>query len=59
MTKRRLRRKNKPYKSSNKAKFEGLSVVEVTGFEPATSCSQSRRATGLRYTSLCAPVTGQ
>ncbi len=33
MTKRRLRRKNKPYKSSNKAKFEGLSVVEVTGFE--------------------------
>jgi hypothetical protein len=25
-------------------------LVGVTGFEPATSCSQSRRATGLRYT---------
>ena len=25
-------------------------VVEVTGLEPAASCSQSRRATGLRYT---------
>ena len=27
-------------------------VVGVTGFEPATSCSQSRRATKLRYTPL-------
>ena len=26
--------------------------VGVTGFEPATSCSQSRRATKLRYTPL-------
>jgi hypothetical protein len=25
-------------------------LVGVTGFEPATSCSQSKRATGLRYT---------
>jgi hypothetical protein len=25
--------------------------VEVAGFEPTTSCSQSRRDTGLRYTS--------
>ena len=25
-------------------------VVGVEGFEPPTSCSQSRRATGLRYT---------
>ena len=25
-------------------------AVGVTGFEPATSCSQSRRATKLRYT---------
>ena len=24
-------------------------VVGAAGFEPATSCSQSRRATGLRY----------
>src|SRR3569832_115635 len=27
-----------------------LGVVGVRGFEPPTSCSQSRRATGLRYT---------
>ncbi len=27
-----------------------LTVVGVRGFEPPTSCSQSRRATGLRYT---------
>ena len=26
-----------------------LTVVGVTGFEPATLCSQSRCATGLRY----------
>ena len=26
-----------------------LNVVGATGFEPATSCSRSRRATGLRY----------
>ena len=25
-------------------------VVGVRGFEPPTSCSQSKRATGLRYT---------
>src|SRR3990167_1686276 len=36
------------------AKPEFLSVVGETGFEPATSCSQSRRATGLRYS----PTTG-
>ncbi len=28
-------------------------LVGVTGFEPATSCSQSRRATGLRHTPKC------
>src|ERR1043165_2604484 len=28
----------------------GESVVGVRGFEPPTSCSQSKRATGLRYT---------
>src|SRR5688500_1858660 len=27
----------------------GLPTVGATGFEPATSCSRSRRATGLRY----------
>src|SRR5512142_3490928 len=26
-----------------------LKMVGATGFEPATSCSRSRRATGLRY----------
>ena len=26
--------------------------VGATGFEPATTCSQNRRATGLRYTPL-------
>ena len=28
---------------------EGKKLVGVDGFEPPTSCSQSRRATGLRY----------
>ena len=27
-------------------------VVGATGFEPATTCSQNRSATGLRYTPL-------
>ena len=30
----------------------GNPLVGVTGFEPAASCSQSKRATGLRYTPL-------
>ena len=30
-------------------KHEGSCMVGATGFEPATSCSRSRRATGLRY----------
>ena len=29
-----------------------LAVVGATGFEPATTWSQTRSATGLRYTSL-------
>ena len=29
--------------------FNSLQMVGATGFEPATSCSRSRRATGLRY----------
>lgn len=32
------------------SRFEQRDVVGVEGFEPPTSCSQSRRATGLRYT---------
>ena len=27
-----------------------MNLVGVIGFEPTTSCSQSKRATGLRYT---------
>src|SRR5690606_12494031 len=36
-------------------------VVGVEGFEPPTSCSQSRRATRLRYTPVCwvGPETAQ
>jgi hypothetical protein len=30
--------------------LERFSIVGVAGFEPTTSCSQSRRDTGLRYT---------
>jgi hypothetical protein len=30
--------------------FGSLIMVGVEGFEPPTFCSQSRRATGLRYT---------
>ena len=30
---------------------QGFSVVEVTGFEPATFWSRTKRATKLRYTS--------
>ncbi len=33
----------------NPRRFDNL-VVGVEGFEPPTFCSQSRRATGLRYT---------
>jgi hypothetical protein len=40
--------KNK--KGQNKTEFTLSSVVGVAGFEPTTSCSQSRRDTGLRYT---------
>jgi hypothetical protein len=41
-----LARNNKALSASQK----GLSFVGVAGFEPTTSCSQSRRDTGLRYT---------
>ena len=32
-------------------------LVGVEGFEPPTSCSQSKRATGLRYTPRAANIT--
>ena len=35
-----------------------LSLVGATGFEPATPCSQSRCATGLRYTPFSAAKIG-
>ncbi len=39
------------YERSNSPTFtERLEMVGVEGFEPPTSCSQSRRATRLRYT---------
>ena len=41
--------KRKPRNRLNSVAF----VVGLTGFEPATSCSQSRRATKLRYSPMC------
>jgi hypothetical protein len=35
----------------------GFMSVGAPGFEPGTSCSQSRRDTGLRYAPRCAQVT--
>ena len=32
--------------------MQGFSLVEVTGFEPATFWSRTKRATKLRYTSM-------
>ena len=33
-------------------------MVEVTGFEPATFWSRTKRATKLRYTSMCGANEG-
>ena len=33
-------------------------MVEVTGFEPATFWSRTKRATKLRYTSKVEPIMG-
>jgi hypothetical protein len=43
---RRSWKNKKPFQ----LKLEGFLCVGVAGFEPTTSCSQSRRDTGLRYT---------
>ena len=32
-------------------------LVGARGFEPPTSCSQSRRATGLRYAPTCSSLS--
>ena len=38
-------------KKAKKIRFSlAFLKVGATGFEPATTCSQNRRATGLRYT---------
>lgn len=37
---------------------EVLKMVEVTGFEPATFWSRTKRATKLRYTSKMEPMKG-
>ena len=37
---------------ATRARSKGKKLVGVDGFEPPTSCSQSRRATGLRYTPI-------
>ena len=40
-------------KKAKKIRFSlAFLKVGATGFEPATTCSQNRRATGLRYTPL-------
>ena len=46
-----LQANKKPYSPTPQA---GVGLpVGLTGFEPATSCSQSRRATKLRYSPMC------
>ena len=39
-------------KHSDPLSYEGKYLVGVIGFEPTTSCSQSKRATGLRHTPM-------
>ena len=38
--------------------LQGVSVVEVAGFEPTTFWSRTKRATKLRYTSKVEPIKG-
>ncbi len=42
-------------KTRNGSHTIDLPIIGATGFEPATSCSRSRRATELRYAPLCLP----
>src|SRR5687767_6720424 len=47
---RRREQKHKTSRAKGRPRrTRGLAMVGATGFEPATSCSRSRRATGLRY----------
>ena len=46
-------------KKSRSKRYKACSdVVEVTGFEPATFWSRTKRATKLRYTSALEPTKG-
>ena len=49
VVKRRFEIRKKP---RNRNDFKAFCVVEVTGFEPATFWSRTKRATKLRYTSM-------
>ena len=49
VVKRRFEIRKKP---RNRSDFKAFRVVEVTGFEPATFWSRTKRATKLRYTSI-------
>ena len=49
VVKRRFEIRKKP---RNLNDFKAFRVVEVTGFEPATFWSRTKRATKLRYTSM-------
>ena len=40
-------------KSPETFSFKAFSVVEATGLEPTTSWSLTKRATKLRYASMC------
>ena len=45
----RRRKRQNPFRMADQPCERGFEMVGATGFEPATSCSRSRRATGLRY----------
>lgn len=45
-------------KRTGNLSISGFFLVEVTGFEPATFWSRTKRATKLRYTSKMEPMKG-
>ena len=45
-------------KEAGNLSVSGFFLVEVTGFEPATFWSRTKRATKLRYTSKMEPMKG-
>jgi hypothetical protein len=55
---KRLKTKASPNPEQAKsARGSDLILIGMTGFEPAASCSQSRRATKLRYIPFFDPVS--